>query len=294
VFGRQDVLTRHRKLHVDSPGSNSSSRQSTGGRSDSLALNDFSPASTGVSDISRELIAAQPTFQQPGDASSLPLWTEADDMLEFLTSDFSSSWPVALPVTQFEPSSLGSIDGSIPPPTENHGQGHQAMHQMSRLISVLSSNLTTEIQNTGITSSFLDTCMHVFFDRFNPSLPVLHRATFALKESSHPLLLNIMALGSLFIGARDAIPKGEALWRLAHIAVATNWKHLMATKGPRDHCEGVQLVLTAVLGQTYALLSKNENLRMTSQTFHGKITDPLKEPCEWEKQLWLCSLFIKY
>jgi hypothetical protein len=43
----------------------------------------------------------------------------------------------------------------------------------------------------------------------------------------------------------------------------------MATKGPRDTCNGVQLVLTALLSQTYALLSKNESLRMTSQIFHG-------------------------
>ncbi len=43
----------------------------------------------------------------------------------------------------------------------------------------------------------------------------------------------------------------------------------MVTKGPRDLCEGVQLLLTAVLGQTYALMSKNESLRMTSQIFHG-------------------------
>jgi len=94
---------------------------------------------------------------------------------------------------------------------------------MSRLISVLSSNLTAEIQNTGITSPFLDSCMHVFFDKFAPSFPILHRATFTVKESSHPLILNIVALGSLFIGAKDAVAKGEALWRLAHIAVATNW-----------------------------------------------------------------------
>jgi hypothetical protein len=218
-------------------------------------------------------IDSQQPFQSPGNLT-LPQWAEADDMLEFLTSDFSSTWPLSLPVTQFEASLFDGVNGSVLPPLQDgsqssNGQGHQAMQQMSKLISVLSLNLTTEIQNTGITSSFLDTCMHVFFDKFIPSFPVLHKATFTVKESSHPLLLNIMALGSLFVGAKDAVPKGEALWRLAHIAVATNWKHLMATKGPRDSCEGVQLLLTAVLGQTYALMSKNESLRMTSQIFHG-------------------------
>jgi hypothetical protein len=240
-----------------------------------IEISNFSPAESHGRPVLPDdsFISNQQPFQSPGNLA-LPSWAEADDMLEFLTSDFSSSWPLSLPVTQFGQLLFDGVNGSVPPPLEDgsqssNGQGHQAMQQMSKLISVLSSNLTAEIQNTGITSSFLDTCMHVFFDKFIPSFPVLHKATFTVKESSHPLLLNIMALGSLFVGAKDAVPKGEALWRLAHIAVATNWKHLMATKGPRDSCEGVQLLLTAVLGQTYALMSKNESLRMTSQIFHG-------------------------
>jgi len=43
----------------------------------------------------------------------------------------------------------------------------------------------------------------------------------------------------------------------------------MSQRGPRDECDGVQLVLTAALGQTYAFLSQNHKLRMTSQIFHG-------------------------
>ena len=43
----------------------------------------------------------------------------------------------------------------------------------------------------------------------------------------------------------------------------------MLQRGPRDDRDGVQLVLTAALGQTYALLSRNNSFRMTSQIFHG-------------------------
>ena len=186
-------------------------------------------------------------------------------MLDFLLSDFSTSWPLALPVMQFEP----IPNPNMPALNQQAGPGHFAMQQMSKLIADLSSSLTAEIESTGITSPFLDTCMHVFFEKFIPSFPVLHKPTFLVRESSHPLLLNIIALGSLFVGAKDALAKGEALWRLAHTAVATSWQALMATKGPRDECNGVQLVLTALLGQTYAILSKNESLRMTSQVFHG-------------------------
>ncbi|SRR6266487_7177266 len=87
---------------------------------------------------------------------------------------------------------------------------------MSKLVGSLALSLTAQIESTGITSSFLDTCMQMFFEKFIPSFPVLHKATFSVQESSHPLLFNIMALGSPFVGAKDATLKGEALWRLAH------------------------------------------------------------------------------
>ena len=51
--------------------------------------------------------------------------------------------------------------------------------------------------------------------------------------------------------------------------MATSWQTLMSQRGPRDDCDGVQLVLTAALGQTYAMLSRNSNFRTTSQIFHG-------------------------
>jgi hypothetical protein len=233
-------LSRHQKLH-EKP-----AVPITGNASLTPAVDEhqFSPQ-VEISNFSPAEQHARPVPVIPGDAfvnneqqfpsignMSLPLWAETDNMLEFLTSDFSTTWPLALPMTQFEPSLFDGVNGSaLPLPTDNsqktNAQGHQAMEQMGRLISVLSSNLTAEIQNTGITSSFLDTCMHVFFDKFAPSFPVLHRATFAVKDSSHPLILNIVALGSLFVGAKDAVAKGEALWRLAHIAVATNWVRLI-------------------------------------------------------------------
>jgi hypothetical protein len=79
----------------------------------------------------------------------------------------------------------------------------------------------------------------MFFVRFIPTFPILHRATFVFRECTHPLLLNAMALGSLYLGPKDSVAKvawhpvlisdsaepylqGEALWRLAHTAVATS------------------------------------------------------------------------
>ncbi len=276
TFGRQDVLARHVKLH-EVPASNDAvpvkvPRATPHGFSPGAA-GDFNPLdfqdSSPIDEASNASTTGFRTHLDNGiDIGSSQPWNGSEDMLELLMSDFNTYWPVSLPVIQnpsqylADPSLSSTVQGAT-------GPGHQAMQQMSRLIADLAANLTAEIESTGITSAFLDTCMHVFFEKFTPSFPVLHKPTFLARESSSPLLLNIIALGSLFVGAKDAIHKGEALWRLAHTAVATSWQALMATKGPRDDCKGIQLVLTALLGQTYALLSKNESLRMTSQIFHG-------------------------
>jgi len=81
----------------------------------------------------------------------------------------------------------------------------------------------------------------MFFVRFIPTFPVLHRSTFVFKECTHPLLLNAIAIGSLYLGPKDAIAKGEALWRLSHTAVATSVRYpLLKIKhqSVNDFCSG--------------------------------------------------------
>ena len=109
----------------------------------------------------------------------------------------------------------------------------------------------------------------MFFVKFIPTFPVLHRATFVFRDSIHPLLLNAIAIGSLYLGPKDAIAKGESLWRLAHIALTTSWEKLITHRGPSDSCKGVQLVVTALLGSVYGALSKNRSVRSTSHVFHS-------------------------
>ena len=109
----------------------------------------------------------------------------------------------------------------------------------------------------------------MFFVKFIPTFPILHRATFVFRDCARTLLLNAIAIGSLYLGPSDALAKGETLWRLAHTALATSWQNLITHRGPYDTCEGVQLVVTAVLGQVYGTLSKNRAIRTTSQAFHS-------------------------
>jgi hypothetical protein len=43
--------------------------------------------------------------------------------------------------------------------------------------------------------------------RFNPTFPIIHEATLVLKDCGPFLLLNMVAIGSLFIGRSEAIAK---------------------------------------------------------------------------------------
>lgn len=47
----------------------------------------------------------------------------------------------------------------------------------------------------------------MFFVRFIPTFPILHRATFVFRECTHPLLLNAIAIGSLYLGPKDSVAK---------------------------------------------------------------------------------------
>jgi hypothetical protein len=70
-----------------------------------------------------------------------------------------------------------------------------------------SSNVTAAAEVHSVNSIFLDECLHMFFVRFVPTFPILHRATFVFKDCTQQLLLNAIAIGSLYLGPKDAIAK---------------------------------------------------------------------------------------
>ncbi|KAL4988245.1 hypothetical protein BDW68DRAFT_99097 [Aspergillus falconensis] len=207
------------------------------------------------------------------------IWPDSENLFQsIMSSDSPDQWqiplgslpipPVVQDVSGMNFGSPNSFDdrassiGTIP-----SGGSHQAVRDVSDMVTSSSSSVTAAIKATSITSVFLDECLHMFFVRFIPTFPILHRATFVFRDCTHPLLLNAMALGSLYLGPKDSVAKGEALWRLAHTAVSTSWQSLITHRGPYDACNGVQLLLTALLGQIYGALSKSRAIRTTSQVF---------------------------
>lgn len=68
-------------------------------------------------------------------------------------------------------------------------------------------NVTSHVELSDLTPRFLDSSLHMFFTKFVPIFPVFHRPTFLFRNCSAPLLLNAIALGSLFLGTNEATLK---------------------------------------------------------------------------------------
>ncbi|KAL4763517.1 C2H2 type zinc finger domain protein [Aspergillus foveolatus] len=291
-FARQDALTRHEKLHTRAAATKQAQAQQSLQVPQVTSLDTLTwdaarpPAEAAVSTSAtdRPWMAsdAQQASGLQGVASDLDfalIWPDSENLFQsIMSSDSPDQWqiplgslpipPVVQDVSGMNLGSPNSFDdrassiGTIPT-----GGSHQAVRDVSDMVTSSSSSVTAAIKATSITSVFLDECLHMFFVRFIPTFPILHRATFVFRDCTHPLLLNAMALGSLYLGPKDSVAKGEALWRLAHTAVSTSWQSLITHRGPYDACNGVQLLLTALLGQIYGALSKSRAIRTTSQVF---------------------------
>ena len=210
------------------------------------------------------------------------MWPDSEDLFQsILSSDLGTSWqlpPGTLPLPSRGLTPENSVAITIGASTAGQllagkgvqsGDNQHAVHGVSAMVSNFSSSLTAAVESAAITSVFLDQCLHMFFDRFIASFPIMHRPTFVYRDCSSPLLLNAIAMGSLYLGPRESIAKGELLWRLAHTAMATSWQSLITHRGPYDACSGVQLVLAALLSVIYGALSKDTAIRGASQALHA-------------------------
>ncbi|KAH8895354.1 cytochrome P450 [Thozetella sp. PMI_491] len=292
-FSRGDVLNRHVKSHKQTPSSHSAPDTSPPGFPTPIpdvplhsGSRNSSTANPGISSTNNSASISHIVWSsasRPGvrlahhEASSL-LWPDSEDLFQSLTSTDGMTWdqslpglgPPAYPPHETPYAKLPSApDRSRQDDLGAAEDGHRAVQTVNGLLTNTLFDVTSHVELSDLTPRFLDSSLHMFFTKFIPILPVIHRPTFVYRDCSAPLLLNAIALGSLFLGTEDATAKGEALWRLAYTAIATSWPEMIGYRREYDVCSGVELVLTALLSQSYAALSKNPTLRMTSQTFYG-------------------------
>ncbi|KAK0388749.1 hypothetical protein NLU13_4992 [Sarocladium strictum] len=300
-FNRLDSLGRHQRTHArvhsqSQPQPSEASWHSASATTDYESMQ-YAPLGFGHSPyqsaaMDTSVVTIDHRFSDAAASDGFGMTLEWPDSEALLQSIISSDWnSLALP-----PGSTGIAPPPLMPPppqpvsensvaaTDSMRSHHQddpqqlspnngsreAVQSLSDMVSSLSKNVTSAVESMPeLTTVFMDNCLQAYFAHFNTQFPILHRPTFVFRDCSPSLILNAIALGSLYIGTPGAVAKGEALWRLAHTAVATSWPDLIRHQGPYDTHRGVQLLLTALLGQSYAMMSKNENLRLTSQVFHS-------------------------
>ena len=114
-------------------------------------------------------------------------------------------------------------------------------------------------------ADFLNLCVRSYFARFHPVFPVIHAPTFRPSKANSMLLLSICSVGSLFTGSTHAIRQGVQIFERLHKAVLANWDRLI-TRGTDGL---VSIVQTAIIGQTFGLLSGHPKHLATVDAFHG-------------------------
>lgn len=185
------------------------------------------------------------------------------------------------------PRQTGSSEGDWAQ-AKSQQRANDAINEAKSLMADLSFSLA--IDTSPLSSQFLEQCLSAFFNRFLPTFAVVHRSTFAVRNTFAPLLINMLALGSLFIPTIDAKQKGEALWRLGeqlfhidrqrvsdlflacpvHKSIGASWDRLLDVRGSEhDASRGIPLVQAVLLGTLYAITASRRSMRLSPFAFKG-------------------------
>jgi hypothetical protein len=300
-FARNDALVRHARIHLQSSTSVSGTTaaeasasptdmaQSSGAHQDvSCPLGPNSPTRANHADNlnmaapdehNTSLGVINPTYLESGlevlwddsFASNSAFWEE---LLRNMTPGLADAQPD--PITPLLPNSTSAGDlgarsrGTVPRSSETTIQ--RALSALNDNIRSLPSTRIVARPDSESELHFLDSlrdCLDNFLSRFSNILPVIHQGTFDIDGTAPSTLMLMLAIGSAFMGDSTAAARGESLWSLAHVVAMTSWPTMLANYGMHDGSPGVQLVLTATLGQSFALMSSSQKLRTTVQVVHG-------------------------
>lgn len=137
-------------------------------------------------------------------------WTAASEDIFSLLRSEPPVMSLPLPMSGYTQSSSdaqtcltnGSMDRNVPMGSVDASR--EAVQAMSQIIKDLPAKLVAELENNDVTASFFDECMDFFFTSFLPTFPVVHKPTFHARDCGSTVLLNMLALGSSFIGSQEA------------------------------------------------------------------------------------------
>jgi hypothetical protein len=114
---------------------------------------------------------------------------------------------------------------------------------------------------------FLNLALELYFERFHPIFPIVHKATFRPERAKALLLLSICSIGSLFVGTEAAAAIGADMFRRLNKVILASWEQHMCRSEPEALC----MVQAAMLGQTFGLMSGSSNDVFMADAFHGTV-----------------------
>ena len=207
-----------------------------------------------------------------------------DTPLVATMAELQPAWPESPyamygPASKFKPVSsmkrlwfMANDDGEegVPPsgPATPPGLRDEVDDTYRQTILTQSLQIRPNKEQTALPSAdFLNLCVRSYFARFHPIFPVVHAPTFRPSKANSMVLLSICSVGSLFTGSAHAIRQGVQIFERLHKAVLANWDRLIA----RGIDQRVSLIQTAIIGQTFGLLSGEPRHLAIVDAFNGTL-----------------------
>ncbi|KAL2783255.1 hypothetical protein BJX66DRAFT_134762 [Aspergillus keveii] len=108
---------------------------------------------------------------------------------------------------------------------------------------------------------------NLFFRRFHSLLPVVHVPSFKTTPENSLLFISICSVGSLFVGSPYAFAQGTRLFERLNKVIQSSWESTLA----RSRTDALAMVLAAIIGQTFAILSGRPKDLILADVLHGTV-----------------------
>ncbi|KIX10085.1 uncharacterized protein Z518_01166 [Rhinocladiella mackenziei CBS 650.93] len=115
---------------------------------------------------------------------------------------------------------------------------------------------------------FMNLCIHLFFTRFNVTLPLIHAPTFRPTAHNALLVLSMCSIATFSLGSEVATKAGSMLFERVNKAIlGAPWERFLT----RSSDNTWNSTKASIIGQTFALLSGDPAHRATAAAFHGSL-----------------------
>ena len=123
-------------------------------------------------------------------------------------------------------------------------------------------------------ANFLDNCLKLYFKKFDPVFPVVHRSTFSPSLETSYVLISMCSIGSMFVGSSEALKQGRTIYERLNRVILSSWEQNLLSSIQVDNfaiAYSLAIAQAALLGQTFGYLSDNTEHLTTSEVFHGTV-----------------------